>query len=72
MSQAVQLDRVLRLPEVEETVGQKKSQIYRLIRAGQFPLPVKLGKRASGWRASEIAAYLARLAPANGRSEARP
>ena len=30
-------DRLLRLPEVEETIGLKKPTIYKLIRGGKFP-----------------------------------
>jgi prophage regulatory protein len=63
MGQPEQLDRVLRLPEVERVTGLKRSTIYRDIQAGRFPPPVKLGKQASGWKASAIAAWIAALAP---------
>jgi len=41
--------RILRLPEVKNRVGYSKSSIYRLIAKGNFPQPIKLGDRASGW-----------------------
>ena len=44
----------LRLPQVIERIGLSKPSIYRLMKAGQFPRPVKLGSRASGWRVDEL------------------
>ena len=49
---------VLRLPAVQQQVGLSKSTIYAEIAAGRMPAPIKLGKRASGWLASEIDAWL--------------
>jgi prophage regulatory protein len=48
------LGRVLRLPELERKVGLKKTQIYGLMAAGQFPLPMKLATRAVGWLEFEV------------------
>jgi prophage regulatory protein len=48
---------LVRLADVVHTVGLRKSQIYKLIRAGGFPLPVKIG-RASRWSAAEIAEWV--------------
>lgn len=47
-------DPILRMSEVERTTGLKKSTIYLLIKQGDFPLPISLGARASGWLLSEI------------------
>ena len=35
-----------------------RATIYRLINAGEFPPPVKLGKNTSAWLFSEIDAWL--------------
>lgn len=51
--------RMLRLPDVRQATGKSSATIYRGIAAGDFPAPVKLGKRASGWPADEIEAWLA-------------
>lgn len=51
--------RVLRMREVSNTVGFKPAWIYRLIREGQFPAPVKIGKRAVAWRSDEIGEWIA-------------
>ena len=44
----------LRLPEVVDRVGFSRPSIYRLISAGSFPKPLKLGARASAWREADI------------------
>ena len=36
-----------------------RSTIYQRVREGTFPPPVNLGKRAVGWLASEVDAWLA-------------
>ena len=49
---------ILRRPQVEKRTGLTKSGIYFLIREGDFPRPVRLGKRAVGWIESEITTWL--------------
>ena len=46
--------RILRLPKVLEMTGLSRTSVWRQIKAGTFPKPVKLGPRAVGWRASDI------------------
>ncbi len=48
----------LRRREVEEITGLSRSTIYRLMKAGQFPHPVKTGSRAVRWRLSDIIAWM--------------
>ncbi|WP_454599087.1 helix-turn-helix transcriptional regulator [Qipengyuania sp. SM2507] len=57
-------DRLLRRPEVEQEVGLKKSAIYEYMAEGTFPKPVRLGRRAVAWRASEIEEWKATREPA--------
>lgn len=52
-------DRLLRLPEVEDTTGLKRSTIYQKAKQGLFPKPVKLTERSSAWRESEIQDWVA-------------
>jgi len=61
--------RLLRLDEVMARVPLKKPTIYRAIRDGKFPAPVKLlGARASAWDEAEIGAWIAsRLAERTGK-----
>ncbi len=51
--------KILRLPAVKQLTQLSKASIYRLIHAGQFPCPVKLGQRAVGWHLDEIENWLA-------------
>ena len=52
-------DKLLTRAEVESRVGLKRSSIYREMRAGRFPLPLKIGARAVRWSEREIEAWLA-------------
>ena len=49
---------LLRLPQVEAVVGLKKSKIYSLLQAGQFPAPVRLGPRSVRWKGSAVRAWI--------------
>ena len=51
--------RVLRLDEVVARVGLSKSTLWRYIDEGDFPSPIKLGPRASGWIEHEIDEWIA-------------
>lgn len=44
----------LRRKAVCETTGLPTSTLYAKIAAGEFPKPVKLGKRAVGWLSTDI------------------
>lgn len=49
---------ILRRPDVEKRCGLSRSTIYQLMTEDAFPRPVRLGKRAVGWRESDIASWL--------------
>lgn len=50
---------LLRLPSVCAMVGLSKSQIYRLIRAGEFPAGISLGANSVAWPAERVNAWIA-------------
>jgi prophage regulatory protein len=50
---------LLRQRLVTERTGVPRSSIYAAIKAGKFPLPVKLSARAVAWRAADIEAWIA-------------
>lgn len=50
---------LLRLPTVCSVVGLSKSQIYRLIKSGQFPAAIQLGANSVAWPAEHINAWVA-------------
>ena len=47
-------DQLLRRPEVERRIGLARSSIYRMMEAGEFPRPIRIGRRAVTWRASDL------------------
>jgi prophage regulatory protein len=50
---------ILRLAQVIERTGLKKTTIYELQAAGQFPMRVKITADAVGWIEHEVQAWLA-------------
>lgn len=60
--------RFLRLPEVRARVGLSRSQIYRLIQAGDFPAPLKLSRQVSVWPDQDINRWQLDTLAAAGRS----
>jgi prophage regulatory protein len=49
---------IQRWPVVFGRVGFCRSYVHLLISKGEFPRPIKLGQRASGWLESEIDSWL--------------
>ncbi len=47
-------DRILRLPEVIDTISMSRSWIYAAMARGEFPRPVRIGPKAVGWRRSSL------------------
>jgi len=52
------MEKLLRMPEVNQITGFKRAWIYVLMRRGEFPAPLKLGPRAVRWKASDIEVWL--------------
>ena len=51
------MDRIMRTSEVVKLTGLSKTTIWRRVRSGNFPMPVRLGSlatRSVGWREREI------------------
>ena len=51
-------DVLLTRREVERRTGLNRSTIYRKMRDGSFPVPLKVSERAVRWRESDIRAYV--------------
>lgn len=45
---------LLRLKQVEEKTGLKRSQIYLYMKSGDFPRSIKIGPASVAWLESEI------------------
>ena len=52
------IDRLLRLADVEDRVGIRRSAIYRWMNDGRFPTPVRVGPRAVRWRESDVQGWI--------------
>ena len=52
------VERLIRRQEVEEMTGLSRSTIYRYLKAGRFPRPVRIGRRAVRWRHSVVVAHI--------------
>lgn len=49
--------KILRLPAVKAEMGHRSdASVYNAIRAGLFPVGVKIGQRARGWPSNEVEA----------------
>ena len=51
-------DVLLTRREVERRTGLSRSTIYRKMRDGTFPVPLKVSARAVRWRERDIRAYV--------------
>ncbi|WP_322101795.1 helix-turn-helix transcriptional regulator [Paraburkholderia sp. J41] len=52
------------MKEVVKKIGLCRATIYSMINRGEFPRPIRIGERATGWSESELEAWLARRAAA--------
>ena len=63
------IDRLMRRHEVQQRTGLACTTIYRKMREGSFPEPVKVGARAVRWTASEIEKWLSGRPRATGEDQ---
>jgi prophage regulatory protein len=59
------VNKVLRLPDVLAQVNLSRSQVYLMIGRGEFPAPIKLSARASGWLEAAVDAWIESRRPAS-------
>jgi len=55
-------NRILRKPAVVERVGLSGTTIWRLVRANNFPAPLKLSANAIGWIEADVEEWIAQRA----------
>lgn len=48
------VNNILRISQVKQRTGLSRSSIYAKSASGEFPSPIKLGSRASGWVEQEV------------------
>lgn len=47
-----------KLPTVKAKTTLSEPSIYRLMKAGLFPKPLKIGNRAVAWKSSEVEVFI--------------
>jgi prophage regulatory protein len=57
-------NRILRRTEVLFMTGLATSTLYAKMQAGDFPRPIKLGRRAVGWKSKDVEIWITKQAEA--------
>ncbi|WP_078059170.1 helix-turn-helix transcriptional regulator [Tropicimonas marinistellae] len=52
------LGRIFRRTAIEEITGLSRSTIYAMMARDEFPRPVRIGRRAVGWREIDMRTWL--------------
>ena len=50
---------IMKLPELVQRTKISRSAVYAMIARDEFPRPVRLGRRAVGWRVEDVEAWIA-------------
>lgn len=58
---AIPADGFVRLPQVLSVIPVSKSTWWAGVRSGKYPSSIKLGRRTTCWRASDIRALIEKL-----------
>ena len=51
--------RIIRTEDLTSRLGLSRATIFRNVKAGRFPAPIKISQRAIGWRIDEVEAWIA-------------
>ena len=49
---------IIRRKQLETRIGLACSTIYAMMARGDFPRPIKIGRRAVGWRSEDVDRWL--------------
>lgn len=58
--------RILRIRQVLDMTGLRRTALYEKMHANEFPQSVKLGARAVGWREGDVLSWIDGLTPSQG------
>jgi len=50
--------KLIRRHQLEANLGISRSTIYQMMASGEFPKPLRIGRRAVGWRVEDIEKWL--------------
>jgi prophage regulatory protein len=56
--------RISRLPDVVEAMKLSASTVFRMVKANEFPAPIRLSKRAIAWRTRDLEVWLSQRSAA--------
>lgn len=59
--------KLIREPQLRLLIGLSRSCIYSLLKSGNFPRPLRVGRRAIAWKVSDIASWLEQLKAQGGK-----
>ena len=57
--------KLLRRHQLEANLGISRSTIHQMMASGEFPQPLKIGRRAVGWRVEDVQEWLDNLQEAS-------
>ena len=60
------LDRLIREDELRELLGVSHATIWRLVRSGHFPRPIRIGQAAVAWPEDEVREWVESKKAARG------
>jgi prophage regulatory protein len=63
---------IIRMPQLVEKTGVSRAHVYALMKDGAFPRPIRLGRRAVGWRAADVDSWLESRPQAGSWREVAP
>lgn len=49
---------IIRMPQLTEKTCISRAHVYGLLSRGEFPRPIRLGRRAVGWRVEDVETWL--------------
>jgi prophage regulatory protein len=61
--------RFIRIKDVVGKVGISRSQVYRLIQAGLFPSPLKIGPKVSVWSEAHVEGWMLDIQEQSGKAK---
>lgn len=51
-------DRLINIKEMMKLIGKKRPTIYKMVKEGRLPMPVKVNNRTQGWTVSQYNEWL--------------
>nr|WP_109127064.1 AlpA family transcriptional regulator [Dyella sp. C11] len=69
MDTTINDERFLKLPEVRNSCGISRTQVYKLMGEGRFPQSIKLSTRSVAWPQSKVREWMAGRVASSAKSK---